>query len=109
MTPPPAYREVVRLLADWCQNNYVPLNHSKTKELVMDFRQQDAVRVPNYIRGDAAERVSSFKFLGVTLHSNLKGTVHMAATLKKGHQCIHFFMSLKKAWMSTTSLTSFNR
>ena len=35
-----AYREEVRELAVWCQDNNLSLNVSKTKELIMDYRKR---------------------------------------------------------------------
>ena len=34
-----AYREEVRGLAGWCQNNNLSLNITKTKEMIMDYRK----------------------------------------------------------------------
>jgi hypothetical protein len=34
-----AYREEVRELAVWCQDNNLSLNVSKTKELIVDYRK----------------------------------------------------------------------
>ena len=34
-----AYREEVRALAEWCQENNLSLNVNKTKELIVDFRK----------------------------------------------------------------------
>ena len=33
-----AYREEVRALARWCQNNNLSLNVTKTKEMTVDYR-----------------------------------------------------------------------
>ena len=41
-----AYREVVRELAVWCQDNNISLNVSKTKELNMDYRKRRADQAP---------------------------------------------------------------
>ena len=35
-----AYREEVRDLAGWCQNNNLSLNVTKTKEMIVDFRKR---------------------------------------------------------------------
>ncbi|KAI3367037.1 hypothetical protein L3Q82_009667 [Scortum barcoo] len=35
-----AYREEVRALTSWCQDNNLHLNVSKTKELIVDFRRR---------------------------------------------------------------------
>lgn len=104
-----AYREEVRLLAEICLENNLFLNVSKTKELVMDFRKQNAAHSSNYIGGYAVERISSFRFLGVTLTASLKFTEHAAAVTKKAHQRLYFLRRLKKARMSTSVLTSFYR
>jgi EAL domain-containing protein (putative c-di-GMP-specific phosphodiesterase class I) len=37
-----AFREDVRDLAVWCQNNNLSLNVSTTKELIVDYRKQSA-------------------------------------------------------------------
>jgi hypothetical protein len=35
-----AYREEVRALGVWCQENILSLNVNKTKEMIVDFRKQ---------------------------------------------------------------------
>jgi hypothetical protein len=60
-----AYREEVRDLAVWCQDNNLPLNVSKTKELIVDYRKRSEV-----------ERVESFKFLGVHITIELSWSRH---------------------------------
>ena len=41
-----AYREVVSALAEWCQENNLPLNVNKTKYLIVDFRKQQREHAP---------------------------------------------------------------
>jgi hypothetical protein len=38
-----AYREEVRDLAVWCQDNNLSLNVNKTKELIVDYRKRRAI------------------------------------------------------------------
>jgi stringent starvation protein B len=38
-----AYREVVRALAEWCQDNNLSLNLNKTKEVIVDYRTAEEV------------------------------------------------------------------
>ena len=47
-----AYREEVRDLSVWCQDNNLSLNVSKTKELIVDYRKGGA-----NINGAVVERV----------------------------------------------------
>ena len=55
----------------WCQDNNHPLNISKTKELIVDYRKRRAEHAPIHIDGAAVEQVESFKFLGVHITKGL--------------------------------------
>ena len=50
-----AYREKVRDLAVWCQDNNVSLNVS-TKEPIVDYRKRRAEQAPINIDGTEVER-----------------------------------------------------
>lgn len=65
------YREEVRELAVWCQNNNLYLNTSKTKELIVDYRKRRAKQAPINIDGAVVEQVKSFKFLCVHITNEL--------------------------------------
>jgi hypothetical protein len=58
-----AYKEEVRDLAVWCQDNNLSLNVNKTKELLVDYRTRRAEQAPTNIDGTDVEwggsRVSS--------------------------------------------------
>ncbi|KAI3374832.1 hypothetical protein L3Q82_021368, partial [Scortum barcoo] len=73
-----AYREEVRALTSWCQDNNLQLNVSKTKELIVDFRrrQREEHALPISINGTTVERVNSFRFLGVHISEDLTWTHH---------------------------------
>ena len=62
-----SYREEVRALVEWCQENNLSLNVNKTKELIVDFRKQQREHAPS-----TAEKVKSF--LGVHITDDLKGS-----------------------------------
>jgi hypothetical protein len=42
-----AYREEVRDLAVWCQDNNLSLNFSKTTELIVDYRRKRGEHHPH--------------------------------------------------------------
>ena len=67
ITDDTAYREV-RDLAEWCQDNNLSLNVSKTKELMVDYRKRRAEHAPIHMDGAIAERFESFQFLSVPRH-----------------------------------------
>ena len=54
-----AYREEVRYLAVWCQDNNLSLNVSKTKEMIVDYRKMMAEQAPINNDGAVVERISS--------------------------------------------------
>jgi hypothetical protein len=70
-----AYREEVRGLAVWCQNNNLYLNIIKTKEMIVDYRKRRTEHSPILIDGAVEEQVveqlESFKFLGVHITNKL--------------------------------------
>ncbi|MCI4375089.1 hypothetical protein PGIGA_G00105110 [Pangasianodon gigas] len=92
-----AYREEVRTLTHWCQENNLSLNINKTKELVVDFRRQDREHNHITIDGTQVERVSSFKFLGVHITEDLTWSTQTEAVVKKAHQHLFFLGWLTKS------------
>ena len=53
-----AYREEVRALAEWCQENNLSLHVNKMKELIMDNRTQQREYAPIHIDVVAVEKAS---------------------------------------------------
>jgi EAL domain-containing protein (putative c-di-GMP-specific phosphodiesterase class I) len=70
-----AYREEVRDLAVWCQDNNLFLNVSKTKELILDYRKRRAEHAPIHIKRAVVEQVESFKFPGVHITNKLSWSI----------------------------------
>ena len=75
-----AYREEVRDLAVWSQDNNLSLNVSKTKELAVDYRKRRAEHAPINIE---VEQVESFKFLGVHITNKLSWSKHIKTVGKR--------------------------
>jgi hypothetical protein len=78
-----AYREGVRALGVWCQENNLSLNVNKTKEMIVDFRTQQREHPPIHINGTAVEKVESFTFLCVHITDKLKWSTHTNSVVKK--------------------------
>ena len=55
-----AYREEIRELAVWCQDNNLSFNVSKTKELIVDYRKRRDEQAPINIDRAVVELVTSF-------------------------------------------------
>ena len=68
-----AYREEVRELAVWCQDNNLSLNVSKTKELIVDYMKRRAEQAPINIDGAVVERFKSSSSLVSISPTNYHG------------------------------------
>lgn len=103
------YREEVRRMVGWCGQNDLELNVSKTKEVIIDFRRNKNQILPLTINGELVEQVSSFKFLGTTISSDLSWDSNVTSIVKKCQQRLHFLRQLRKFGMSTEILAQFYR
>ena len=57
--------EAINRFVKWCDDNYLYLNISKTKEMCIDFRKCRSDPTPVCIQRQKVERVSTHKYLGV--------------------------------------------
>ena len=55
------YKKQNENFVNWCNINYLCLNVSKTKEMFIDFRKNQRCPKPVYIKGEAVERVGTYK------------------------------------------------
>jgi hypothetical protein len=78
-----AYREEVRALAEWFQENSLSLHVNKTKELIVDFRRHQREQLPIHIDRAAVERVKSFEFLDIHISDILKWSTYTDSVVKK--------------------------
>ena len=78
-----AYREEVRDLAGWCQNNNLSLNVTKTNEMIVDDRNRKTEHSPILIDWAVVEQVESCKFLGVHITNKLEWTKHTKTVVKR--------------------------
>ncbi|KAI4882367.1 hypothetical protein NFI96_008890 [Prochilodus magdalenae] len=105
-----AYRDEVQHLSTWCHDNNLTLNTQKTKEIIMDLRRsRSQAHPPVYISGAAVEQVTSFKFLGTHISSDLTWSLNSSVLVKKAQQRLYFLRSLKKVHLSPRILVNFYR
>jgi hypothetical protein len=90
-----AYREEVRDLAGWCQNNNLSLNVTKTKEMIVDYRKMRTEHTPILIDGAVVEQVESFKFLGVHINNKLEWSKNTKTVVKRTRQSLFPLRKLK--------------
>ena len=102
------FNEVSRFNA-WCKDNFLDLNVSKTKEMVIDFRKH-GVNVPDlYIDGVKVERVSEYKYLGTVLDEKLNFSSNTKLLQKKCQTRIHLLQKLRNLDVNTLVLKTFYR
>ena len=90
-----AYREKVRDLARWCQNNNLSLNITKTKEMIVDYRKRRTEHVPILIDKAVVEHVESFKCLGVHINNKLEWSKHTKTVVKRARKSLFPLRKLK--------------
>ena len=104
-----SYRDEVNRLILWCSANNLPLNTTKTKELILDFRKSRADPAPLFIHGVCVEQVSSYRFLGIQLSDSLSWTANTTAVVKKAQQRLHFLRVLRRNNLEEKLLVLFYR
>uniref|UniRef100_A0A4W6DNS9 Reverse transcriptase domain-containing protein n=1 Tax=Lates calcarifer TaxID=8187 RepID=A0A4W6DNS9_LATCA len=104
-----AYREEVEQLVDWCKDNSLILNVDKTKELIVDFRENQPSHAPLLINNKTVEVVSSTKFLGVHITDDLTWSVNTASLVKRAQQRMYFLRRMRRAHLPPPILTTFYR
>ena len=94
-----AYKEEVRELALWWQDNNLSLNVSKTKVLIVDCRTRRAEQIPINIDGAVMEW-----FLSFHITSELSWYKHTKTVVKKAQQNLSPSGHRKYlAWVSRSS------
>ena len=83
-----AYREKIRDLVMWCQDNNLSLNVIKTKQMIVDYRKRRTEHVPILIDGAVVEQVESFKFLGVHITNKITWSKHTKTVVKRTRQSL---------------------
>ena len=78
-----AYLQQVQVFVEACEKNFLELNVSKTKEMVIEFRKNVEAPIPVTIRGTEVERTRTYKYLGVTLNDKLTWGDHVDTVIKK--------------------------
>jgi hypothetical protein len=102
-----AYREEVRDMAGWCQNNNLSHNVIKTKEMIVDYRKRRTEHAPILIDGGVVEQVENFKFLVVHITNKLEWSKHTKTVVKKAQQNLFPLRRLKTFGMGPQILKRF--
>ncbi|KAK1803589.1 hypothetical protein P4O66_021005 [Electrophorus voltai] len=103
-----AYLEEIKHLENWCQENNLLLNVSKTKELIVDCsKKQERHYQPVRISGTTVERVDSFRYLGVHISQDLSWSRHTNSLAKKARQRLYHLRRLRDFRLPSKVLRNF--
>ena len=95
-------------LVQWCTDNHMHLNTSKTKEMVIYFGKQYSKSELVYTRivDSNIERVETFKLLGVIFSSDLTWKAHVEYIISKASKRIFVVYQLVRSGLSASDVIS---
>ena len=91
----------------WCDNSYLDLNVTKTKEMIVDFRRQEHSPGKTIIHNNEVEIVSKYKYLGTIFDDTLKWDDNTEEIVKKGQQRLYLLRKLNYFCVDQKILTLF--
>lgn len=103
------YRKLIQDFVIWCNSNYLRLNITKTKEMVVDFRRSRPNMEPVIINGECVEQVKTYKYLGVQLDEKLDWTANTDALCRKAQSRLYFLRRLASFNVCSELLKMFYR
>ncbi|KAK1806250.1 hypothetical protein P4O66_000138 [Electrophorus voltai] len=102
------YLEEIKHLENWCQENNLLLNVSKTKELIVDCSKKQVWHYqPVRISGTTVERVDIFRYLGVHISQDLSWFCHTNSLAKKARQRLYHLRRLRDFRLPSKVLLNF--
>ena len=63
---------VLHDFVEWCDQSYLCLNKTKTKDMCIDFRRDPPPQTDTVIHDNAVEMVDEYKYLGTTIDNKLR-------------------------------------
>ena len=88
------YQQQLDGFVNYCDANYLELNVSKTKEMVIDFRTSSSKPSPIVLKGSNVERVFSYKYLGIVIDDKLSWHVYIDSLIKILNTMMYFLRRL---------------
>ena len=81
----------VNLVNDWVSNNYISINTSKTKFMLISRRRGRLLYYPSFYLGSTLIlKVSHFKYLGVWISDDLSLSKHVETVCCKAHRLLGY-------------------
>ncbi len=89
------YQRSITYFGTWCDDNFLHLNISKTKELFVGSSKTQ-IHPSIDINGEMVERVQHFRYLGITLDDHLSFNQHILGMYKACQQRLTVLRKLKQ-------------
>ena len=97
----------IQRFVEWCHANFLTLNVSKTKEIIIDFRLLKEIPPPVIINEQSVEIVHKYKYLGLVIDFKLNWNEHVNILIKRLNQRLYFLRRLRSFNFSSNSLKMF--
>ena len=101
------YNREVERFTGWCDKNYLELNVSKTKEMIVDFRVSPVTHDTLHIKNEQVEVVSEYKYLGTVIDNRFKFDTNVNVVYKKAQKRVYFVRQLYKMKIDRSILNLF--
>ena len=88
------YQQQLAMFVKHCDANFLELNVSKTKEMIIDFRISCSPPSSIVLKGSKVDRVSSYKYLGIMIDDKLAWHDHIDYLIKRLNVRMYCFRKL---------------
>ena len=102
-----SHGQVLDDFLSWCDNAFLQLNVSKTKELCIDFRLSPQSPRKSLANGETVDIVKNYKYLGTIIDDKLKFDLNTDMMYKKGQQRLYCLRKLAKFSIDKTLMKLF--
>jgi hypothetical protein len=104
-----SYLRQVEIFVDWCELNFLNLNVSKTKEMILDFRKDTIVHNALTIKNESVCLTDKYKYLGVYIDDKLNFAENVHNLYKKCLQRVRHLRELVNIRVDREILSLFYR
>ena len=92
---------------NWCKENYLEVNVSKTKEMIFDFRKTKSHLEPLTINNERVEGTEVYKYLGMHIDNQFSWQAHVDTLVKKLNQRLYFIRKLNSFKVNVEIIKTF--
>ena len=101
------YHKQIENFVNWCDKNYLYLKVSKMKEMCIEFTKNQRCPKPVHIKGEAMERVDTYKYLGVVFDTKLNWKENINSVLKKVNSRMYCMRKLRSFGVNSDMRVTF--